>query len=593
MKQGMKKTNIVRAFFSIFVRAVFRYPFAMVGVVGAIGVAQASQLLIPLYLQKMIDGLASAAPGSISFRSAMVLYVFPVVLIRFVGWASWRISGYIAADLTPKIERDLSVLAFRTLLNQSYRFFTDHFAGSLVRRVKSLGSAFDRTADRILWDVLPMTVTLSGSLYLLMSRSVVLGFILFAWIALLTITNIIVSKIKLPHDQRRADTDTAATGVLADALANISNIFLFTSRRPEEVRFETHVTASFHAQRTSWRISEVSHFFQNTANILCELIIMSFVLMEWIAGRMTVGDLVFVQGVLLVLFHVVHDFGRVIRTIYESSADASEMIEILNQTPEILDAKNAKPLVVSRGAIELENVRFHYAGERRIFDNFSLAVKSKEKVALVGPSGSGKSTVTKLLFRFFDIQKGAIRIDGQNIAKVQQESLRAAIAFVPQEPVLFHRSLMENIRYGRPEASDEEVYEAAKKAHCHEFISTLREGYETHVGERGIKLSGGERQRVAIARAILKDAPILVLDEATSSLDSESEALIQDALKVLMKNKTVIVIAHRLSTIMEMDRIVVMQHGKIIEEGTHERLRKSMGMYQTLWNIQAGGFAKK
>jgi ABC-type multidrug transport system fused ATPase/permease subunit len=209
---------------------------------------------------------------------------------------------------------------------------------------------------------------------------------------------------------------------------------------------------------------------------------------------------------------------------------------------------------------------------------------------LVGASGSGKTTVTKLLFRFFDIQRGVIMVDGQDISKVTQDSLREAIAYVPQEPILFHRSLMENIRYGRRVATDKEVIEAAKLAHCHEFIEASPEKYETLVGERGIKLSGGERQRIAIARAILKDAPILVLDEATSSLDSESEAFIQDALKKLMRNKTVIVIAHRLSTIMEMDRIIVMQDGKIIDEGTHDALRAKVGIYQKLWNIQAGGF---
>ncbi len=213
-----------------------------------------------------------------------------------------------------------------------------------------------------------------------------------------------------------------------------------------------------------------------------------------------------------------------------------------------------------------------------------------EKIALVGPSGAGKSTITKLLLRLYDINSGAIEIDGQNIAEVTQESLRNAIAFVPQEPVLFHRTLMENIRYGRRDATDAEVIDAAKKAHCHEFIAALPEGYNTYVGERGIKLSGGERQRVAIARAILKDAPILVLDEATSSLDSESEHLIQDALEVLMRGKTVIVIAHRLSTIMKMDRIVVLEGGQVVAEGTHEELLQQGGLYHKLWSIQAGGF---
>jgi ABC-type multidrug transport system fused ATPase/permease subunit len=223
-------------------------------------------------------------------------------------------------------------------------------------------------------------------------------------------------------------------------------------------------------------------------------------------------------------------------------------------------------------------------------DDLDLRISPHEKIALVGPSGAGKSTLVKLLFRQYDIDKGKILIDGQSISAMTQDSLHDAIALVPQDPALFHRSLMDNIRYGRRDATDEEVVLAAKKAHCHEFISELSDGYNTLVGERGIKLSGGERQRVAIARAILKDAPILVLDEATSSLDSESESLIQDALKILMKDKTVIVIAHRLSTIIQMDRIVVMEKGKVVDMGTHDELMNKVGIYQKLWNIQAGGF---
>lgn len=235
-------------------------------------------------------------------------------------------------------------------------------------------------------------------------------------------------------------------------------------------------------------------------------------------------------------------------------------------------------------------VGFHFERDRSILQGLNLTLHGSEKVALVGPSGAGKSTIVKLLLRLHDVTDGAIEIDGQNIAHVTQDSLRDAIAFVPQEPVLFHRSLMENIRYGKRDATDAEVIEAARKAHCHEFIIGLPEQYDTFVGERGVKLSGGERQRVAIARAILKDAPILILDEATSSLDSESESLIQDSLKILMQDKTVLVIAHRLSTIMNMDRIVVLQDGAVVADGTHAELLEHGGLYQKLWSIQAGGF---
>lgn len=280
-----------------------------------------------------------------------------------------------------------------------------------------------------------------------------------------------------------------------------------------------------------------------------------------------------------------------LRRFYDAIADASEMIDILELPHEVQDAAAAAPLEVRRGAIALSEVNFYFNPGTPVFEKFSLSIAGGEKVALVGYSGSGKSTITRLLLRFYDVQRGTITIDGQDIRGVTQDSLRGAIAYVPQEPILFHRTLMENIRYGRRDASDAEVVSAAKAAHCHEFIENLSEGYDSLVGERGIKLSGGERQRVAIARAILKDAPILILDEATSSLDSESEALIQDALQKLMQGKTVIAIAHRLSTVMKMDRIIVMDSGSIVTTGTHdELLAGDMNLYQKLWNIQAGGF---
>jgi ATP-binding cassette subfamily B protein len=271
-------------------------------------------------------------------------------------------------------------------------------------------------------------------------------------------------------------------------------------------------------------------------------------------------------------------------------ANAKEMVEVMDKVSDVQDVLSAKQLTVSKGAIEFKKVDFGYNATRKILREISLSIKPGEKIALVGSSGAGKSTVTKLLLRLFNLNKGKILIDGQDIAKVTQDSLRQNIALVPQDPILFHRSLKDNIRYGKPDATEEELIAASKQAHCHEFITALPEGYDSLVGERGVKLSGGERQRVAVARAILMNAPILILDEATSSLDSESEALIQDALTKLMEGKTVIAIAHRLSTIMQMDRIIVMQEGRILDEGKHEDLLTRDGLYKSLWSIQAGGF---
>jgi len=324
-----------------------------------------------------------------------------------------------------------------------------------------------------------------------------------------------------------------------------------------------------------------------------EFIIIYLAIKLWVAGTIQTGDFFIIQAYLLETFHQLWNFGRVIRDIYERLADAEEMILILNQPIEINDNSKAKKLKVTQGEIEFQNVSFSYNKNRKIINDLSFKIKPSEKIAIIGPSGGGKSTIIKLILRLFDIKSGQILIDNQNIQLVTQNSLRSQITLVPQDPILFHRTLFENIQYGNLKASKQEVLAAAKLAYCNEFIEKFPKKYETLVGERGVKLSGGERQRIAIARAILANSPILILDEATSSLDSESEHLIQKALKNLLKNKTSIIIAHRLSTIQEADRILVVKNGQIIEQGSHaEIIQKENGTYKKLWNLQVGGYLK-
>ncbi|KKP37559.1 MAG: ABC transporter ATP-binding protein, ATP-binding cassette, subfamily B, bacterial [Candidatus Peregrinibacteria bacterium GW2011_GWF2_33_10] len=321
-----------------------------------------------------------------------------------------------------------------------------------------------------------------------------------------------------------------------------------------------------------------------------EVLILYIALKLWQKGIFTIGDFVLIQSYVFQLMDRLWNFGRIIRDIYRALADGEDMIEILYNEHEIKDLPNAKILKVDKGLIEFKNVCFGYNKKDFVFDRFSLQIKAGEKVAIVGRSGEGKTTLVKMLLRFYDLNDGIIEIDKQDIKKVTQDTLRESISLVPQEPILFHRTIFENIKYAKSEALDEEVYQASKLAFADDFIQKLPDKYETYVGERGIKLSGGERQRVAIARAILKNAPILILDEATSSLDSGAEKMIQEALKTLLRNKTSIVIAHRLSTIMSMDRIIIIENGKVIEQGKHEELLSHKGRYFDLWSTQVRGF---
>jgi ATP-binding cassette subfamily B protein len=299
---------------------------------------------------------------------------------------------------------------------------------------------------------------------------------------------------------------------------------------------------------------------------------------------------VLVQSYSLAVGHQFWDLGKAMTRFTKGMSDMKEMADIFDKEPDVLDDINPEKCEIKKGLIEFKEVNFDYQNGTRVFENFSLTIKPGEKIGLVGHSGSGKSTITKLLMRFLDINQGEILIDGQDIRRITQDDLRSNISYISQEPILFHRSIKENIGYSYPNAKEEEITDAAKKAYAHDFIISLKYGYDTKVGERGVKLSGGERQRVAIARAMIKPSPILVLDEATSSLDSISETYIQKALADVMKDKTTIVIAHRLSTIQKMDRIIVLDEGKIVEEGSHRELLKKNGFYASLWNHQTGGF---
>ncbi len=572
-------------------RGVRNYPALFLFVIlGGAGM-QVADLVAPLYLKQFFNTVATHTPDQAS--SGILLSLIAIIAAWwFASWACSRILHISNVYLESHVMSDLSQRAFSYLIDHSYNFFVSRFSGSLTHKINKFGRSFESLFDSVVTRFFPTVLFVGGAIAVLYSRNHTLGIILGAWATLFVAFQLFVARIRQPIRIARAEADTRVTGTLADAISNHATIALFTGEAHERGILKAVVEKWRRATNRAWSTDVLVWAALGLFIIGVDVGLLYGATIFWQQGLLTVGDFVLIQIYLFGIFDRLTAVNQDLRRVYDALADAGEMVELLNMPHDVQDARNAHPLSVSHGAIAFSNITFYFDKERPILKNFTLDIPSREKVALVGPSGAGKTTITKLLLRLYDVKEGEIAIDGRDISKVTQGSLRSAIAFVPQEPVLFHRSLMENIRYGRLGASDEEVFEAARKAHCHEFITALPEGYATLVGERGVKLSGGERQRVAIARAILKNAPILVLDEATSSLDSESEALIQDALEVLMQGKTVIVIAHRLSTIMKMDRIIVLEGGAIVADGTHGKLIEQGGLYQKLWNIQAGGFLK-
>jgi ATP-binding cassette subfamily B protein len=415
------------------------------------------------------------------------------------------------------------------------------------------------------------------------------GCVLGGIFLLLFVINYLLSPRSQTYSRLSAESQSNQSGVLVDILSNTSIVRQFgRSKQERQVIAKVSHTAK-HAEYKTRFFGEWLLVINSIVITVGFALMMLVLIVGYQSGSISTGSLVFVLGLLMGMAYQLLFLGNAFQNGSQQFGQLKDGINEMLLPHDIVDAVDVRPLVVNAGAISWNDVSFTY-GENKVFDNFNLNIRPGERVGLVGSSGAGKSTFVSLLLRQNEIESGEILIDGQNIAQVTQDSLRNTISVVPQEPTLFHRSIRENIAYGKPDATDKEIIEVAKKAQAHDFISSLPEGYGTLVGERGVKLSGGQKQRVAIARAMLKNSPILILDEATSALDSESEVEIQQALHSLMSKKTVIAVAHRLSTLREMDRIIVLENGKIIEDGTHDDLSKAGGTYERLWTHQAGGF---
>ena len=546
-----------------------------------------SNIIWPRGTSDIIGLMSSGVFDLAAFTPILLWTLLPmlfnnIVLVRILDWLDWSIDA--------KAGEYLSQLAFTAVINQSMTFHANHFSGSLTSAANKFPSAFINLKSNFVWDIYPLLLTVGYTLVATFLICPPIAGILLIMLISYTIAATITYVKTSYREEDMSEAETHQTGQLADAITNITSVKSYAHESHEETRFKR---ATARTRRATFGLAKASFSRNLLLNVVLAaamvgvifLLIMSH---DWFG--LDVANVLFLFSLATSMTRSMWQINHILRVFNRCFGDANQMTEILD-LPYIIDDKTDRPLQVTDARLEFSHISFtHEEQKDKLFEDLSLTVTPGTSLGLVGVSGSGKSTLTKLLLRFADVKKGAIFIDGQDIRDVTQRSLREAIAYVPQEASLFHRSIYDNIAYGRPGATQEEVYHAAHLARADEFIKNLPDGYDTLVGERGIKLSGGQRQRIAIARAILKDAPILVLDEATSALDSESEAHIQDALAHLMQGRTSIVVAHRLSTIAGLDRIVVLRDGRVIEQGTHAELLAKNGEYAKLWSRQSGAF---
>lgn len=543
---------------------------------------------IPFVFKSLVDTAHKVIEGTADVETVWIwAFVYPL-LVALVS-ISWRVSGFIGMEWAARSNSTSYKALFGYLAHHSHTYFSDRFAGSLSSKVSHASEGVQSIAEAFLWNYVPTILGFIFTIILLGITNLSAAILFTALIAILIPLNIYLAKYRNPYVVEFSTQATRARGNAVDAITNMSAIRQFARVEDEQERHAEHIDMMRDLNIRQWRISEWGLSLNNLLIVIFEACILLLSIRAWTQSTISIGDLVMITALLANMQSTLVFIGSSMNGFIRRYGEIQEGLADIVVEHDIVDIEGAKVLSAPKGQIEWKNVNFGYEGSV-VFADFNLSIKAGERIGLVGSSGAGKTTFVSLLLRQHDLIDGSIVIDSQNIKDVTQDSLRETIAVVPQEPLLFHRSIKENIIYGKPDATDAEVFAVAKKAFAHEFIMELTEGYDTLVGERGVKLSGGQKQRIAIARAMLKDARILVLDEATSALDSESEVVIQKALHKLMKGKTVIAIAHRLSTLREMDRIIVLENGKIVEDGTHDTLAKAKGTYARLWKHQAGGF---
>ncbi len=520
-------------------------------------------------------------------------YVLALLVVNAVGQTLSKLQDYSVYKLEINGDYQLSRLCFDTLSNQSMTFHNSRFGGSLVSQTSRFVSGYSGLVDVVTYSLWPTLASIVLTVGILAPIAPLFVAILVVMLVLYVVIAYGMYRRILPLSAEASRAQNKLSGVLSDAVTNILAVKTYGREDYERGLFTTADREAMAAENVNMRAT-MRRGFTTSALITAIMFVVSIFV---VGGNAWFG---ISAGTLVMMFTYTYNltmrfnyFNSMMQRINRAFGDAAEMTRVLDEPTLVADDADAKPLAVTEGRIDFENLRFRYPDAPKddyVFEDLNLHIPAGQRVGLVGRSGSGKTTLTKLLLRLDDVQEGRVLVDGQDVSHCTQQSLRRQVAYVPQEALLFHRSIRENIAYGKPDATDEEIRRAAEEANALEFIERLPDGFDTMVGERGVKLSGGQRQRVAIARAILVDAPILVLDEATSALDSESEALVQGALENLMRGRTSIVVAHRLSTVASLDRIVVLAHGEVVEDGTHHELVERGGEYASLWNRQTGGF---
>ncbi len=550
-----------------------------------------SGVFMPIYSKKIVDIASiqfSSGVYSMSELNSVILIIAGLLAMTFL---LYRVGSHLLAKYENRAVTDIHLYSFKKVQEQSFDFFANNFIGTLTGKVSRLAKNYRSLYSSIFFGFILLFIDIVATLTVLFFQNTFLGILFASFIVIFIFLSFIFVSHQKKYDIERAKQSSNRSGVISDIFTNIFTSKIFSATDRESEYYNAALQKLDSARINSWDYGNRVRVYKSIFFFIFEIGAIYLTLRLFVLGQVSVGVFILVQVYLFNIIRQSWNLDKNMSSFIESYSDTLDSIDIINAEKSVKDIKNPEDQKMKKGLISFENISFTYPKGDHVFENFNLNIPEGQSVGIVGKSGSGKTTLTKLLLRFYNIDSGEIKIDNQNISSVRQSDLRKSIAYIPQETILFHRSVYENIAYGDPEASYDEVVSASIAAHVDEFVKNFENKYETKVGERGVKLSGGQRQRIGIARAMLrKNAPILMLDEATSSLDSMSEKYIQESFEKLSKNRTTIVIAHRLSTIQKLDRIIVMENGKIIEDGSHDNLISKNGHYAQLWNSQINGF---